>query len=152
MTVSLKKIKIVLMIFILKNYVLLYKELSFVTKIILAMSHGQAAVERGFNINNSALKTNISSEGVIAKRLIKDHLLGNNLKPHTIQTRAFKGALQSYATYIDDENKKTIQTKDEEKARYITSDIENWKQKLKTNQETVSMLENEYTQFMELAE
>ena len=64
------------------------------------MGHGQAAVERGFNINNSALKTSISREGVIAIRLVKDHLVANNLKPHTIQitnpmVRAFKGARQS---------------------------------------------------------
>ena len=91
------------------------------------MSHGQAAVERGFNINNSALKTNISSEVVTTKRLVKDLLLANNLKPHTIQitnpmVRAFAGARQSYATYLD-ENKKKIQIKDEEKAKHITSEI-----------------------------
>ena len=114
------------------------------------MSHGQAAEERGFNINKSALKTNLSPEGVIAKRLVKDHLLANNLKRHTIQitnpmVRAFKGARQSYVTYFDDENKKKIQTKDKEKTQHITSDVENLKQKLKTNQKVVSMMENKYT-------
>ena len=83
---------------------------------MLTTSHGQVAVERGFNINNSAVKTNISPEGTIAKRLVKDHLLANNLKPHTIQitnamVSAFKGAHQSYAAYLDDEKKKKIQTK-----------------------------------------
>ena len=106
------------------------------------MSHVQAAVERGFNINNSALKTNISREGVKAKRLVKDHLLANNLKPHTIQitnpiVRALKLARQNYATYLNDEMKKKIQAKDEEKAKHITSDIENLKQKLKANQKNV---------------
>ena len=32
--------------------ILPYKEMSFVIKINLTMSHGQAAVEKGFNINN----------------------------------------------------------------------------------------------------
>ena len=36
--------------------------------------------------------------------------------------RAFKSAYQSYATYLDDGNKK-IQTKDEGKAKQITSDM-----------------------------
>ena len=73
--------------FYVKDFcVLRYKELSFVIKIILTMSHGQAAMEGGFNtslfnINNSTLKTNISPEGVIAKRLTNDHLLTSNLKP-----------------------------------------------------------------------
>ena len=61
------------------------KELSFVIKIIPTMSHGQAAMERGLKINNSALNINISLEGVIVKRLVKYHLLANNLKLHTIQ-------------------------------------------------------------------
>ena len=73
--------------FYVKDFcVLRYKELSFVIKIILTMSHGQAAMEGGFNtslfnINNSTLKTNISPEGVIAKRLTNDHSLTSNLKP-----------------------------------------------------------------------
>ena len=73
--------------FYVKDFcVLRYKELSFVIKIILTMSHGQAAMEGGFNtslfnINNSTLKTNISPEGVIVKRLTNDHLLTSNLKP-----------------------------------------------------------------------
>ena len=76
---------------------LLSKELSFVIKIILTMSHGQAALERGLKINNSALNINISLERVIVKRLIKYHLLAKNLKPHTIQitnpmVRAFQDA------------------------------------------------------------
>ena len=89
------------MIFMLKNCVF-YR------------TNGETAVDRGFYINISALKT--SPECVIAKRLVKNHLLENNLKPHTIQitnatVRAFKGARQSYATYLDDENKKKIQTR-----------------------------------------
>ena len=102
---------------------------------------------RGFNINNSALKA----------RLVKDHILANNLKLHTIQTsnpmvRAFNGAHQRYAIYLDDENKKKIQTKYKEKAKHITSNIKNLKQKLKTNQKAVSVMEDKYTQCMELAE
>ena len=84
-------------IYVKELCVLPYKQLSFVIEIILTISHGEAAVDRGFYINISALKTNISPECVIAKRLVKNHLLENNLKPHTIQitnatVRAFKGA------------------------------------------------------------
>ena len=49
--------------------------------------------------------------------------------------RAFKSAYQSYATYLDDGNKK-IQTKDEGKAKQITSD----------------MILNKNKQYMKLAE
>ena len=70
-------------------------------------------------------------------------------KPSLIR---FKGARQSYTTYLDDANTKKIQTKDNEKAKHINLDIENLKQKLKTNQKAVSVVGNEYTQCLELAE
>ena len=105
--------------------VLLYKGLSFVFKIILTMSHGQGAVERGFNINNSALKTKMSPKCVIAKGLVKDHLLSNKLKLLTIQitnpmVRAFKGACQSYTTYLDDESRKRYKQKTEKKLSILS--------------------------------
>ena len=62
-----------------------HKELSFVLKLVLTMSHGQAAVERGFSHNNAILKVNMSPETIIAKRMIKDHMLSHNLKPHTLK-------------------------------------------------------------------
>ena len=126
--------------------VLRYKELSFVIKIILTRSHGQAAVERGFNINNSALKTNVSTS-VIAKRMVKDHLLADNVKPQAIQItnpmiRTLKGVCQIYATYLDNENKKKIQKT--KKKLSILPHIKNFNQKLKTNQKSASLMENKH--------
>ena len=102
------------------------------------MSLGLAAVERGFNISNSDLRTNVSP-GVIAKRLVEDHLLANNLKPHTIQImgsllKQFNSLIQNGQTHL--KNRK-------EKAKDITSDIKNLKRKVKTNQ---------YRQCLELSE
>ena len=62
-----------------------YKELSFVVKVVLIVSHGQAAVERGFSLNNSLVKINMSQETIISHRIIKDNLLANDLKAHTIE-------------------------------------------------------------------
>ena len=44
--------------YVKKLSVLPYKELSFFIKIILTMSYEEAAMERGFNIDNYTLKTN----------------------------------------------------------------------------------------------
>ena len=53
--------------------------LSFILKIILIMSHGQASVERGFSLNDSMKQTNIAPETIISKRLIKDYILANKI-------------------------------------------------------------------------
>ena len=61
-----------------------YKDLLFAVKFILTLSHGQASVERGFNINANIVKK-MSPESLTAKRIIKGHMLANKLKPHTIE-------------------------------------------------------------------
>ena len=62
-----------------------YKELASVLKILFTISLGQASVERGFNLNKAILKDNIEQTSVISRRLIKDHLIMRNVKPHTIE-------------------------------------------------------------------
>ena len=48
------------------------KSFAHVLKIILTLSHGQAAVERGFSLGKSSLQTNISEESIIAKKIVRD--------------------------------------------------------------------------------
>ena len=57
-----------------------YQELLFVLKLLLILSHGQASVERGFSLKKKILKANMGPETVLAKRLIIDHMVANNLK------------------------------------------------------------------------
>ena len=62
-----------------------YTELSFVMiRFILTLCHGQASLERGFNLNNAVLKTVMSPNTIIAKCIIKDHMLSNNVASHTV--------------------------------------------------------------------
>ena len=62
-----------------------YPEFCLVIKIVLTLSHGQADVERGFSLNNAVLESNMKHDSVVSKRLILDHLVSNNLKPHTME-------------------------------------------------------------------
>ena len=60
-----------------------YKELSYVVKMILTLSHGQVAVERGFSINKSLSKVNISEQSLVCKKIVGDYLISNQIKLHT---------------------------------------------------------------------
>ena len=62
-----------------------YGELSFVIRLILTLSHGQASVERGFSINNAILEMNMLLETVVSKRTVRDHMIAKGLQPHTIK-------------------------------------------------------------------
>lgn len=61
-----------------------YGKLSFVIRLILALSHDQAAVEHGFSWSKSIRKQNMQPETIIAKKMIKDHVIAHKLEPHTI--------------------------------------------------------------------
>ena len=54
-----------------------YEEFSSLVKMILTLSHGQAALERGFSINNSLFKVNISEQSLVCKKTVRDHLISN---------------------------------------------------------------------------
>ena len=61
-----------------------YPELSFVLKIVIVLSHGQVAVERGFSLRDQSLKENISAESLNAHRIITDNMISCNVKPETL--------------------------------------------------------------------
>ena len=42
---------------------------------ILTLSHGQAAIERGFSINKDLINTNMLEETIVAKRVICDGVM-----------------------------------------------------------------------------
>ena len=120
-----------------------YKELSFIVRLVLTLSHGQAAVERGFSINNTSVK--------------KDHLIANQLKPHTVHITAsliksFLSARQAYMIELDNAKEEKEKTEEEQKAMHVTADIEKLNQKIKTAKKAVEMMEKEVTECMELAE
>ena len=61
-----------------------YPELSFVLKIVIVLSHGQVAVERGFSLRDQSLKENISAESLNAHWMITDHMISSSVKLETI--------------------------------------------------------------------
>ena len=45
-----------------------------VVKIILTLSHGQAAAERGFSLGKSSLEVNIKEKSIVAKKIVRERL------------------------------------------------------------------------------
>ena len=57
-----------------------HDKFAYVLKIILTLSHGQAAVGRSFSLGKFSLQTNITEESIIAKKIVRDHLLANKIE------------------------------------------------------------------------
>ena len=85
-----------------------FKELASLLKVILTVSHGQAAAERGFSINNSLSIVNIFEKSLVCKKLVKDHLLSNQQEAHTVPItnqliRSVATARQKYKESLEEE-------------------------------------------------
>ena len=131
-----------------------YKELSFGLKVLLTRSHGQASVERH---NNAVLKTNMAPETVIAKRMIKDHMLSHDLKPYTIEISkplvlAFKSARQKYEIHLEESRKSKQRSKGEQRAMHMEADIDKLRVQRRQLEKTVEMMEEEFVECIQLAE
>ena len=46
-----------------------------VIQLLLTLSHGQAAVERGFSVNSSLVQPNLKSHSLVAQRMIYDTVI-----------------------------------------------------------------------------
>lgn len=81
-----------------------------ILRLILTLSHGQACVERGFSINNTALLTNMKPNSLIAHKTIVDHMQRNNRKRHNLFssskiTRIVKAARIRYSEFLKKQDK-----------------------------------------------
>ena len=88
----------------IKKYVIL----AFVMKMILTLSHGQAAVERSFSINKSVVDVNMKEEFIVARKTIKDHMLLNDIQPDMIEIsnkmiNFYRSARQKYKIHKERE-------------------------------------------------
>ena len=61
-----------------------YPYLKRVTKMILVLIHGQAFVQKGFNVNKNLLQSNLEGLPLTSQRLIYDHLVAIDLTPESI--------------------------------------------------------------------
>jgi hypothetical protein len=111
-----------------------YSKLWFLVKQILLLSHGQAAVERGFSVNKQTEADNMNGDSFVAKRLVLDHLravggicnVDNSNKQLLLSCSA---ARQRYHAYLDEEKKQKEATATGQKRKKIEDEIDGLKKK-----------------------
>ena len=91
----------------------------------------------------------MSPETVIAKSLIKDHKLSNNLKPLKISilksmVKVFKNAHSKYQIHLKDQQQKRISTEVEMNSMHLSNEIEILKVKVEEMSKGVAMMDAEF--------
>ena len=88
-----------------------YVNLAVAIKMILTLSHGQAALERSVSINKSIVEVNMTEESIVARKTIKDHMLWNDIQPDMIEIsnkmiNFYRSARQKYEIHKEREAEK----------------------------------------------
>ena len=101
------------------------------------LSHGQSAVERSFSLGKSFVVENILEESIRNKKIMKDHMLANNITPSTIQITkkmqtGCKCARTKYEIYLEQEKKKKSEIESGNRKSIIKGEINGVIEKEKT--------------------
>ena len=99
----------------------------------------------------------MSPNTIIAKRIINDHMLSNDLAPHNIITspamiKSFWLAHQKYYIHLEEEKKNKVESEMEMRARLTTDDIDKIRLQQKDLSKAITMMETESNECMQLAE
>ena len=123
--------------------------MSYVVKIILTLSHGQASVERGFSINKSLVKVNMKEETIVAKKIIRDYMLANLLKPYTREVNSFLlTARQKYREHIEEAKKLTESNQEESEKQSLTHEINSYQKECDRLKKICQVLEKDFVRLV----
>ena len=128
-----------------------------VLKIVLTLSHGQAAVERSFSLGKSFLQTNITEESIIAKKIVRDHLLANKIELSSDQVPnklilQCNSAQSKYKASLKEKAKDAERNAEAEKRKLIQSEIDELVDKEKKLTSACQSLDNNFVQLVGEAE
>ena len=133
-----------------------YVNLAIVIKMILALSHYQAAIERRFIINKS-VDVNMKEESIVGHKTIKDHMLLNDIQPNMIEIsnkilNFYHSARQKYEIHKERETEKKKKKDKLFQQQILEEEIKDITDKSNQLLETEKMLDKEFIETIKQAE
>ena len=111
-----------------------YVKLWAVVKQLLLLSHGQAAVERGFSVNRQVEADNMTGQTLIARRLVCDHVnaCGGVMNVDVTSKQLLiscSSARHKYFAHLEDEKKKHGNDERNRKRKCIEDEVDSLRKK-----------------------
>lgn len=133
-----------------------YGKLFEVVKILLTLSHGQAAVERGFSINKEVEVENLKQQNLVAQRRVCDHVknAGSILNVELSKELLFSArmARQKYERYLEAEREKRKTEAERNKRKDVLDEIDELKKKKRRTESDMADLHSTADKLSEKAE
>ena len=128
------------------DYVNLWK----VCRITFVLSHSQADVERGFNINAELLVENMMELSLISQRIMCHHFSANKSDLHSYQIDnklllSCKGAHMKYDSYLENEKKSQVVAEKSRKRKLVTDELVLVKKEKKDLLDYIASLDTDIT-------
>ena len=109
------------------------KELWKVVKLLLALSHGQATVDRGFSSNKEVMVENLAQHSLVAQRVICDHVRSVGGVPNVVFSKELllstTSGRQRYHTAFDEKRRENEAIRRSERKRCLLEEISTLKEK-----------------------
>ena len=130
-----------------------YADIWEVCKMILTLSHGQSAVERGFSVNKEVLQDNMQEKSLVAQRVIYDSLYSAELKVHQIKICKemqvhCKNASSRYRNYLREQENVKIDTARASKRKLKQDEIGVLAKKKRNLEEVILDMEKASDQYL----
>ena len=129
-----------------------------VCKITFTLSHGQAAVERGFSVNKEVLVENLEQLSLVSQRLVYDHMTfgqSAQLQDFKIERQLLLSCKSAHARYKEalEENKKVVIVNDKaSKRKMIQEEISDIKKRKVVVEKCILSLESDIEKYSSDAE
>ena len=125
-----------------------YAKLWDVFQIIFTLSHDQAALERGFSINNKLMVENMKEESLTASRFVYDTVKSSAVHFSEIRLtprlkRNVRAARMTYQLHLEDQKKLTAESEKARKRKAVQDKIRSVESKRKLLKESIAFMSQE---------
>ena len=133
-----------------------YPKLWMAVRMALLLSHGQATIERGFSVNKEVVIENQQTKSLIARRLIKDHIIqaGGILQVSITKQMmiSVRSARSRYSQYLADKKECEVKERAQMKRKAELDTIEELRMKTKRLKSDIDALHISVKKYAEKCE
>ena len=134
-----------------------HKTLSFIVKMVLTLSHGQASVERQFLVNHQVLDNNMQMMRIVVLKYVINHVETNQPTSHSINISknllfSVKSVFSRYRIYLEEEKEKKANTEVENQKAIKSNDMTKLKDQCDSIKRAITMAEQDVNECVLLAE
>ena len=130
-----------------------FPKLSVILQLIFLLSHGQAAIECGFSLNQLLLRCNMKEMSVVSRRRIKDYMITHNFVPSNV--RITPELIKSvslfhnnrYTAFLKDQKKEKAKGAADQQALVLEKEIKDYEKKKNDLAQLVESLNGDFVKY-----